>query len=181
MVVRPGDPQLDIDWLVEAMPRLAAFELPAWRTDPAELYTGDAAMMRAWADSSGAGDNLVVLVAETGQGATDGGGAGSATLLGFAAVTIQPEFLSGAPGAHLETILVTASAVRVVTCGSQKMPHRQPPPHPGLIPAIFGRIPPLRSCPPPPLAVAPTLQCAASGWRSVSAPILTVLIVVPNC
>lgn len=113
--IRRGQPDRDLKRLLRAMPRLASFELPTWRQDPTELYAGDAKMLKRWADVVSSAEktdtvdtNLIVLVAELNQSARM---CDDKAFLGFAAVTIQPEFLSGKPGAHLETILVTEDAV----------------------------------------------------------------------
>lgn len=113
--IRAGNPLTDIEQILSLMPRLATFDIPAWRA-PTELWVGDADTLKKWAreadtaDGNAATGKLVVLVAEATRDPSSSDDCPdescTAPLLGLAAITMQPEFLSGAPGAHLETILV---------------------------------------------------------------------------
>jgi len=94
--IRPATAD-DLDAMLAIMPRLAEFELPP-RRRAGDLWEGDADTLRAWAVDGN--DALIVLVA-------DAAGAG---VVGVALVRLQPEFMSHAPGAHLEAIGVAPEA-----------------------------------------------------------------------
>lgn len=94
--IRPGRPD-DLDAMLAILPRLAEFELPA-RRRAEHLWESDAATLRAWAEADP--EELIVLVAEH-----DAHG-----VVGLALVRLQPEFMSKAPGAHLEAIGVAPVA-----------------------------------------------------------------------
>ncbi len=79
------------------LPRLAAFEFPKNRT-PEHAYTGDGKMLKKW--MAGEHPEAFVYVAEDAEN----------NILGWSYVTMQPEFMSYAPGCHLEVILVDENA-----------------------------------------------------------------------
>ncbi len=82
--------------MLELLPRLADFEIPAHR-EPRHLYQDDEALLRRWL--GGRAPECRVLVAVDGD-----------ALLGLTLTTLQPEPLSHRPGAHLEVIAVAAGA-----------------------------------------------------------------------
>jgi len=79
------------------LPRLAAFQLPSGRK-PEHAYTGDGKMLKRWI--AGEEQDCFVYVA------TDT----SDKILGWAYVSMQPEFMSYEPGSHLEVLLVDENA-----------------------------------------------------------------------
>ncbi|MCA1792115.1 MAG: GNAT family N-acetyltransferase [Thioalkalivibrio sp.] len=94
--IRPATPG-DLAAMLAILPRLAEFELPP-RRSAEDLWKGDAKTLERWAAD---GDPaLIVLVAD----------APEAGVVGLALVRLQPEFMSGAPGAHLEAIGITPAA-----------------------------------------------------------------------
>jgi ribosomal protein S18 acetylase RimI-like enzyme len=86
----------DLDAMLALLPRLADFPLPPGRA-PEDTYQGDGKTLKAWA--KGEEPQCRVTVAEDGAG-----------LLGFTLVRLQPEFMSGAPSAHLEVIIIDPRA-----------------------------------------------------------------------
>ncbi len=84
------------DAILELMPRLADFDVPASR-NPRHLWEHDAEMLREWACGESA---CLVHVAVDGAG----------NVLGFSMVTLRPELLSHEPSAHLEAIALAPSA-----------------------------------------------------------------------
>lgn len=97
--IRPATPD-DLPAMLAILPRLAEFELPP-RRNGEDLWKGDARTLTRWAqESAGEDDALIVLVAEDDD----------AGVVGVALVRLQPEFMSGAPGAHLEAIGVAEIA-----------------------------------------------------------------------
>ncbi|HSG87670.1 MAG TPA: GNAT family N-acetyltransferase [Pseudomonadales bacterium] len=94
--IRPATP-VDLQAMLAILPRLAEFETPP-RRNPDDLWQGDARTLERWAAEGH--DDLIVLVAED----------EAAGVVGLALVRLQPEFMSGAPGAHLEAIAVAAIA-----------------------------------------------------------------------
>lgn len=87
----------DCDAILALFPRLASFDVPNGR-NPEQLWGDDAKMLQAWA--AGADDNCFVHIARDDAGA----------IVGATMVTLRPELLSHAPSAHLEVIVVAASA-----------------------------------------------------------------------
>lgn len=87
----------DCDKILELFPRLASFEVPNAR-NPEQLWGDDAKMLQAWA--AGTNNNCFVHIARD-----DAGNIAGATM-----VTMRPELLSHAPSAHLEVLVVAASA-----------------------------------------------------------------------
>lgn len=79
------------------LPRLAAFNIPAQRK-PEHLYSGDGKMLKEWIAGNEPDCFAYVAVNDHEE------------ILGWAFVRMQPEFLSYAPGCHLEVILVNESA-----------------------------------------------------------------------
>lgn len=90
--LRRGQPE-DLPALLELLPSLAGFELPA-RRRPEHLWQGDGELLKRWGE--GLAENCVVHLAEDAQ----------EQLLGFALTSLRPEMLSGAPSAHLEVLVV---------------------------------------------------------------------------
>lgn len=88
---------VDYDELLAMFPRLAAFEVPAHR-DPRHLWSGDAEILRDWAD--GTRENCFVLVFRDSDG----------TILGAAMATMRAEVMSHSPSAHLEVLVVSENA-----------------------------------------------------------------------
>ena len=86
----------DLDAMLALLPRLADFPLPPGRA-PEDTYRGDRKTLKAWAKDRE--PQCRVTVAEDGAG-----------LLGFTLVRLQPEFMSGAPSAHLEVIIIDPRA-----------------------------------------------------------------------
>lgn len=84
----------DGNGLLELLPRLAEFDLPASR-NPRHLWEGDAELVRQWIDGNAPDCRVHVAV--------DGD-----TVVGLAVVTLRPELLSKAPSAHLEALAVAA-------------------------------------------------------------------------
>ncbi len=87
----------DCEEFLALLPRLAAFDLPAHRT-AAELWQGDAEVVRAW--QKGAAPDCFLLVAR----------APDRPLLGGALVRMRPEVLSRQPSAHLEVLVVAENS-----------------------------------------------------------------------
>ena len=83
--------------LLALLPRLAAFELPAWR-EPADLWRGDEALLQQWLE--GCAPQLQVHVAVD----------DAENVLGLAIATLGRESLSKKPGAHLEALVVAQGA-----------------------------------------------------------------------
>jgi len=79
------------------LPRLAAFQLTKNRR-PEDTFTGDGKMLRQW--MQGKLPNAFIYLAENQHN----------EILGWAYVSMQPEFMSYQPGAHLEVILVSEEA-----------------------------------------------------------------------
>ena len=86
----------DLDAMLALLPRLADFPLPPGRAAE-DTYRGDGKTLKAWAKDRK--PQCRVTVAEDGAG-----------LLGFTLVRLQPEFMSGAPSAHLEVIIIDPRA-----------------------------------------------------------------------
>lgn len=82
--------------MLALLPRLASFDIPAWR-EPEHLWQDDEALLRRWL--AGEAAHCLVQVAED-----DGG------LLGLALTSLRPEPLSHAPAAHLEAIALVPAA-----------------------------------------------------------------------
>ena len=87
----------DGDKMFALLPRLAAFELPENRK-PEHTYAGDGKMLKKW--MLGEHPEAFIHVAVD----------SSENILGWAYVTMQPEFMSYEPGCHLEVILVDEQA-----------------------------------------------------------------------
>ena len=87
----------DIDAIVALLPRLAAFDVPAHR-DPKDLWEGDAALLRAWAE--GRRDDVAVQVVVDAADA----------VLGVAAASEREDLLTHAPSAHLEALALDVRA-----------------------------------------------------------------------
>lgn len=96
--IRTATPE-DETALLELLPRLADFEVPAGR-DPKDLWFGDSKLLQKVL--SGAADNSYVLVA------TDT----TNKAIALAMYTIKPELLSSATSAHLEAIAVHPEHLR---------------------------------------------------------------------
>ena len=94
--IRPAQ-IMDLEAMIALLPRLAEFELPPKRV-AAQLWEGDAALLRRWA--GGEAPECFVEVA------VDPGGA----LLGVALVSLREELLSHEPSAHLEVIVLDPRA-----------------------------------------------------------------------
>lgn len=92
ITLRPGRPA-DAPAILELMPRLADFAIPATR-NPKHLWMHDAALLQRWADGKEAACFLTVAAEDGGQ------------IAGFALVKMVPEMLSEAPSAHLEALAV---------------------------------------------------------------------------
>lgn len=90
--VRPARVE-DREEMLALFPRLAAFDVPETRI-PEHLWLHDAAMLERWATGD-QGDCLVHVAVDA-----------SATIVGFAMVTLRPELLSKEPSSHLEAIAV---------------------------------------------------------------------------
>ena len=99
------------DAILELMPRLADFDVPANR-DPADLWTGDGELLAQCLTTGLA--TTFVDVAESRDG----------KIHGFIMVTLREELLSHAPSAHLETIIV-APEVRGTGLGRQLLRHAE--------------------------------------------------------
>lgn len=95
--IRPATAK-DGDKLYALLPRLAAFQLPNKRK-PEHTYAGDGKMLKKWI--AGQHPEAFVYVAVNNED----------EILGWAYVTMQPEFMSYEPGCHLEVILVDEHAV----------------------------------------------------------------------
>jgi len=93
--IRPATAE-DGDKMYALLPRLAAFQLPKNRK-PEHTYSGDGKMLKKWM----AGDHPEAFI----HVAVDD----SNTILAWAYVTMQSEFMSYEPGCHLEVILVDES------------------------------------------------------------------------
>lgn len=87
----------DLPALNALIPQLADFELPPGRR-PDDLWQGDAKLMAE--HLAGNNDNTFLLVAES---ECDG-------VVGLALTSMQPEWISHAPSAHLEAIVVAPEA-----------------------------------------------------------------------
>lgn len=85
----PGDEQA----LAKLLPLLADFSIPNNR-DPKDLWHGDYALLKK--SLAGKAGNTSILLATD---ATD-------NAIAMAMVTLKPDILSGAPGAHLEALAV---------------------------------------------------------------------------
>ncbi len=83
--------------MLALFPRLASFSVPENR-NPEHLWSGDAEILKGWADGE-RGDCFVHVAKE------DEGG-----ILGVSMVTLKPELLSHAPSAHLEVLVVAGHA-----------------------------------------------------------------------
>jgi len=88
--------QRDGDEILAMMPRLAEFELPAWR-NPEHLWKDDAKMLQRWLENN---EECIVHVAVNEV----------QKVLGFSMFRLRPELLSKAPSAHLEAIAVSKDA-----------------------------------------------------------------------
>lgn len=95
LTIREGRPE-DLPAMLALLPRLADFPLPEGRA-PEDTYQGDGKTLKAWAEGGEAACRVTVAEDEAG-------------LLGFTLVRLQPEFMSGAPSAHLEVIIIDARA-----------------------------------------------------------------------
>jgi ribosomal protein S18 acetylase RimI-like enzyme len=92
------EPRCDeLDAMLELLPLLASFEVPA-RRNPDDLWRDDAALLRSVMD--GERDDCAAMVAVDGDG----------SVLGVALIRMRPEPMSGAPSAHLEAIAVARDA-----------------------------------------------------------------------
>ncbi len=96
MNIREGRPD-ELEEILSLLPRLASFVPPGGR-NPDDLWRGDADTVRAWANGTNP-DCFVVVAVE-----------GNAPVSGIAVVTLAPEAMSGAPGAHLEAIALAPEA-----------------------------------------------------------------------
>jgi len=83
--------------MLALLPRLAAFKLTKNRK-PEDTYTGDGKMLKKW--MQGGHPEAFIYLAENAD----------KTILGWAYVSMQAEFMSYQPGAHLEVILVDEPA-----------------------------------------------------------------------
>lgn len=83
--------------ILEMMPRLGSFEIPASRVRE-HLWMHDDKLMRQWLKGAAAHCQVTVAVDDAEQ------------VLGFAIVTLAPELLSLEPSAHLEAIAVDDGA-----------------------------------------------------------------------
>lgn len=86
-----------IDEILSLLQRLASFPIPA-RRRPEHLWSGDADLLRSWAE--GGLPEALVKVARTPQG----------EVLGVAFAQLRAEALSLMPAAHLEVLAVTKKA-----------------------------------------------------------------------
>ena len=86
-----------IDDILSLLHRLASFPIPA-RRRPEHLWSGDAELLRSWAD--GGLPEALVKVAQNPQG----------EVLGVAFAQLRPEALSQLPAAHLEVLAVAEKA-----------------------------------------------------------------------
>ncbi|KAI9029246.1 acyl-CoA N-acyltransferase [Hyaloraphidium curvatum] len=88
----------DLPRILELMPRLAQFPLPPERhRDVDAIWSGDADLLRSWAAGPLPGCVVLVAVSET-------------ELLGLAFARFREELISHRPSAHLEALVVAASA-----------------------------------------------------------------------
>ena len=90
--IRTAKPEDEAE-VLRLMPRLAGFELSPQR-DPRDLWRHDAEKIRKY--FAGAAPQCLLLVAQDEEG----------NIAGLAFVTLQEEFMSHAPGAHLEALAV---------------------------------------------------------------------------
>ncbi len=95
--IRSANPA-DLSGLLELMPRLSAFDLPASR-DPNDLWRHDAELLKEWAAGNVRNCLVHVAVNRTDQ-----------AIAGLVVTTLKPEILSGEPSAHLEAIVVAEHA-----------------------------------------------------------------------
>ena len=87
----------DCEQILALMPRLASFDLPDNR-NPRHLWSGDAEMLKRWAD----GDLDLCQVSVAKDSADN--------VVGMAMVTMRQELLSGNDSAHLEALAVSQDA-----------------------------------------------------------------------
>jgi len=84
------------DAILELMPRLADYDVPASR-NPQHLWQHDAEMLNQWL--RGEAECLVHVAVDSAD-----------NVLGFSMVTLRPELLSHEPSAHLEAIALDPPA-----------------------------------------------------------------------
>jgi ribosomal protein S18 acetylase RimI-like enzyme len=94
--IRPAQPN-ELDQILALFPRLASFEIPAWRKHE-DLWEGDIPMVKAWA--AGELPSLVVIVAVD----------PSEKVLGVIVASMREELLSHQPSAHIEDLAVAEGA-----------------------------------------------------------------------
>ncbi len=87
----------DVDAMLAILPRLGEFELAPWRL-PEHLWGDDAKLLREV--FAGSAPQCFAQVAQAHGG----------EILGMTLVTMQPEFMSHEPSAHLEAIAVAPAA-----------------------------------------------------------------------
>ena len=96
LTTRAGE-SADADAIIELLPRLADYELPS-RREAAMFWSSDADLVRTWAT----GDAPATFVRV--------GLESEARVVGAAIVTMNADYFSGEPNAHLEAIVVHRSA-----------------------------------------------------------------------
>ena len=87
----------DADAIIELLPRLADYDLPPRREAPM-FWSSDADLVRAWATGE-APATFVRVGVESGS-----------RIVGVAIVTMNADYFSGDPNAHLEAIVIHPSA-----------------------------------------------------------------------
>lgn len=92
--VRPARPE-DLPAIEALLPRLADFDVPAHRR-PEDLWHGDRDLARDWA--AGGRDDVLMLVATIDD-----------VVRGVVGASLQAEWLTGTPGAHVELLALDAS------------------------------------------------------------------------
>lgn len=96
LTTRAGE-SADAEAVIELLPRLADYELPARREAPM-FWSGDADLVRSWA----VGEAPATFVRVGVESET--------RIVAAAVVTMNADFFSGEPNAHLEAIVVHRSA-----------------------------------------------------------------------
>ena len=94
--IRYASPE-DGEAMYALLPRLCAFDLPLNRK-PEHTFTGDGKMLKQWMNGEHPNTFVHVAIDEDNK------------ILAWSYVTLQPEFMSYAPSAHLEVILVSEEA-----------------------------------------------------------------------
>lgn len=87
----------DLPQMLALLPELTDFPVPPKRNE-ADLWSGDAELMRATIDGA-ASDTFIDVAVDA-----------SDAIMGFIMVTMREELMSHAPSAHLETIIVAPNA-----------------------------------------------------------------------